>query len=215
MLQLLLICIKHFVNLLDKSNTSDNWLSLCEKSHSSIKLKLKAYGFHGKLHLWMTDYLKNRTQAVVCEGFKSRKKPVLRGVPQGSILGPLLFIMYINDLMTITNVEIYFYADDAKLMHQVSSALDCMTLQLAVTEVHTWSQVWGLTFNPSKCNVISFNRKSSIIEFVYTMDGNPLQRATSLSDLGLLVDDRLKWDNHIGQMNFGIQHDHRNKVTVL
>ena len=97
--------------------------------HQLLIHKLRSYGINGNLLAWIKDYLTHRTQSVILEGVKSNKKPVLSGVPQGSILGPLLFIMYINDLTSTTQHDLYLYADDAKLMSVINDISDCHNLQ--------------------------------------------------------------------------------------
>ena len=90
---------------------------------------------------------------MVCEGYKSSKVSVVSGVPEGSILGPLLFIMYINDLTHMTDLDIHLYADDAKLMNIIKNQQDCIKLQTALDDIIRWSTKWGLKFNAKKCNI--------------------------------------------------------------
>ena len=115
---------------------------------------------------------------------------VISGVPQGSILGPLLFIMYINDLVDITKLDLYLYADDAKVMNIIKNYQDCLLLQTEVDKIASWSTKWGLKFNEKKCNIVTFNRKRATINYKYLMNGSEIERSTSISDLGIKVDDK-------------------------
>ena len=126
--------------------------------------------------------------------------PVLSGVPQGSILGPLLFILFINDLPDVTDCDMYLYADDAKIMVPIYNEQDCAKLQQALHAVVSWSKTWGLTFNPSKCRVISFTKARHPVHFDYHMNGSSIDRAQSISDLGVTVTSLLDWSEHISSM---------------
>ena len=128
--------------------------------------------------------------------------PVTSGVPQGSILGPLLFLLYINDLPDALspNTLCAIFADDTKIYRHVQSHQDHLILQRDITNVHKWSKSWGLTFNKDKCNIISLKRHPNPIEFLYSMDNITLTRTTTVNDLGLTVTPSLKWHQHINKI---------------
>ena len=165
--------------------------------HTLLVKKLTTFGITGYLLHWMTDYLTNRNEAVICEGAKSQTKPVISGVSQGSILGPLLISMYINDLPDVTDVDTYLYADDTKIMYPIRTLNDCEVLQNSLDNIVNWSTKWGLKFNPDKCKSVSFNRKRTILSHAYVMSNIVIERLQSLSDLGLTVDSRLNWNDHV------------------
>ena len=168
--------------------------------HSLLLVKLKSFGICGALLKWFTNYLSYRSQRVVCEGKTSGSKPVLSGVPQGSILGPLLFILYINDLIDVCDVEIALYADDAKIMQPIFREEDCLKLQDTLNSIVSWSDQWGLKFNASKCKTISFTRSRHRINNQYYIHGISLEKVSSFCDLGIMVNSSLNWNDHVNSI---------------
>lgn len=171
--------------------------------HDLLLAKLKTFGICNKLHAWFTDYLHGRQQKVVIQGCSSVYKPVMSGVPQGSILGPLLFNLYINDLHSCienNQLKLYLYADDSKLLHYISNQQDCIELQNALDSLLNWSLTWGLRFNPDKCTVMTVSRSRVKIMYDYKIRGQKLNRVTKCMDLGILVNENLSWDEHISMM---------------
>ena len=131
-------------------------------NHDIILHKLKTqFNISGKLLRFITNYLKDRTQCVVISGTKSSLKPVLSGVPQGSILGPLLFVLFINDLSdgVSPNTKIALYADDTKIWKNIVNYDDHEALQKDVTSLLEWSNVNKMKFHPNKCKILSLNYK--------------------------------------------------------
>ena len=99
-------------------------------SHKHLLYKLQWYRADTLTHAWIADFLRNRTQAVVLEGETSTSVPVTSGVPQGTVLGPILFLLYINDLPEcISNSTVWLFADDCILYRQIDSTADCAKLQ--------------------------------------------------------------------------------------
>ena len=128
--------------------------------HAGLLAKLKKYGITGKLHAWIEDYLANRKQRVVLEGRNSEYRQLSSGVPQGSILGPLLFLVYINDLASIIKTNIRMYADDSSLYIDYGSRNPkedrseaakegAKKLQEDINRVEDWAKKWLVTFNPT------------------------------------------------------------------
>ena len=111
----------------------------------------------GRLHSWFTDYLVGRTQRVITEGEASQWELVTSGVPQGSLLGPLLFTIFINDLPEETEdaVMAALFADDTKVYRSIKSMADCIFLQNTLTNFDDWSQRNNIRFNASKCKVLT------------------------------------------------------------
>ena len=167
--------------------------------HDLLIHKIQTFGIDGKLHLWLKDYLSNRQQRVVIEGEKSVFVPVLSGVPQGSILGPLLFLLYINDLPSVIShsSKMALYADDAKLYRPIETLSDSLSLQSDLDNIIEWSKSWQLKFNLKKCSIITFSRKRNNIHFYYNMNGFVLKHEQSIKDLGVTVESDLSWDKHI------------------
>ena len=109
--------------------------------HTIVLEKLRGYGVTGPVLGWFKDYLSGRTQRVVVGGVASTWSPVTTGVPQGSILGPLLFVIFINDLPDVVKhgTEKAMYADDTKLHHKITFTRDCKCLQQSLTNLNSWS----------------------------------------------------------------------------
>ena len=107
-------------------------------------------------------YLTNKIQHVCIDGSNSSLQPVLSGVPQGSILGPLLFLIFINDLpQCILHSIPLLFADDTKCLCPISSPLDCQLLQSDLNNLSYWSSKWKLLFNEAKCSLLSFSQNNS------------------------------------------------------
>jgi hypothetical protein len=168
-------------------------------SHPLLIHKLRSYGLNGKLLEWFEDYLRDREQKTTAEGSTSELSPVISGVPQGSILGPLLFILYVNDMADIIHpgCKLALYADDAKVYCTIKDYGDCLKLQESLDKLHQWSSLWLLNFNPSKCSVMTITRKLVPCKFYYNIGGTILDRVRSFKDLGVQVEDTLFWDMHV------------------
>ena len=164
--------------------------------HKRLLHKLKAYGIRGMLLTWIEAWLKDRKQRVLIEGCESEWKNVTSGVPQGSVLGPLLFVLYINDLPDTITHQIKMYADDSKIIGIIKSASDISSLQADIDRAVEWSFTWLMHFNVEKCKIMHVGR-SHRITHQYSMrhiDGTrrPLEVTKVERDLGVLVSDDLK-----------------------
>jgi len=126
---------------------------------------------------------------------------VFSGIPQGTILGPILFLIYINDLPEICE-DTYLYADDAKLYKFIRNDSDYQTLQENFNELQKWSNKWQLQLDAAKCKVISFGR-GDMAQYEYTIISQnlaiPLGRDNIISDLGITIDQELKFTNHTNE----------------
>ena len=131
--------------------------------HRHLLKKLEASGVRGEEHEWLRTYLTCRTQRVVVDGRASQEVPVLSGVPQGTVLGPLMFLTYINDINRNISGTIKLFADDALLFRQIRSDADCLSLQKDLDTLYSWARKWRMQFNASKCHVLQITRKKSII----------------------------------------------------
>ena len=167
--------------------------------HNILLHKLKHYGVSGQLYAWFEDYLSGRCQRVVVDGVASSWAPVTSGVPQGSILGPVLFAIFINDLPNVLPDETSaaLYADDTKVYKSIKSEEDCQILQHALTSLECWSHDNNLDFNQSKCKVLTITRKKTPLVHVYHMNSKELLRVDKEKDLGVCVSANFNWDVHI------------------
>ena len=133
--------------------------------HQRLLSKLESYGVCGPVLEWTRSFLSSRRQQVVVEGVVSSWVQVLSGVPQGSVLGPLLFVCYINDMPDMITSFIYMYADDAKILNSVSGDVDQASLQSDLDTLTEWSKEWQLTFNVNKCKVMHIGRNNRNIQY--------------------------------------------------
>ena len=168
--------------------------------HKRLLHKLKAYGIKGNILGWIEAFLTDREQVVQVNGEKSDIAPVHSGVPQGSVLGPILFIIYINDLPEHVKSTIYLFADDTKIAHQVSSAEDSQQLIDDLNELSKWSSTWLLEFNVDKCHVLTIGRLENITHTErYQLNGTELEHVFEEKDLGVIIDSNLTFEQHISQ----------------
>ena len=127
-------------------------------NHLKLLFKLSQHGVKGNTLNWIRSFLLGRTQAVVLEGERSAEAPVTSGVPQGSVLGPLLFLLYINDLPQNIQSQVRLFADDTAVYITVTSSEDANTLQADLDALQEWERTWDMEFNPSKCQVLHITR---------------------------------------------------------
>jgi hypothetical protein len=170
--------------------------------HNLLLIKLQAFGVYNKLLQWFESYLNNRKQRVVIDGLKSEYCKVLSGVPQGSILGPLLFLYHINDMSRVITDQntLFMYADDTKIYKQIRSINDCLLFQDSLNQLVMWGNTWGMKFNVNKSCVMTFSRSNTPIMFNYQLNNLDLSRVKEFIDLGITVKDNFKWDTHINGM---------------
>ena len=144
--------------------------------HQRLLGKLRHYGITGQTCGWIQAFLSNRTQCVVVDGASSQWCPVESGVPQGTVLGPLLFLLFINDLPNFVSSQVRLFADDCLLYCTISSIEDQLKLQADLKSLEDWASTWGMSFNPSKCTIMSISRSSSPFIFFYSLCGVILQQ---------------------------------------
>ena len=170
--------------------------------HKGILHKLKSYGIHGNLLKWFESYLNNRTQRVVINGQTSSSRTVSAGVPQGSVLGPLLFMIYINDIVENIDSNIRLFADDTSLYVIVDDPVvtaDCLNNDLL--RISTWAKKWKVSFNPNKTKSIQFSRKrNKSIKPELSMSGVKVQEVENHKHLGLIFQSNCQWDIHINSI---------------
>ena len=199
----LLEYFENITRLLDENYPCDAIYLDCQKAFDTVPikrliLKLEAVGIKGKLLQWISDFLLNRKQRIQIRNTSSEWVKVLSGVPQGSVLGPLLFLIYINDIVMNIESTIKLFADDAKIYRPIKNANDAQVLQNDLKNLENWSRKWLLKFNASKCKVLHFGHNN--LETEYTLNGNPLDKSEEERDLGIQVSKDFKFSNHIGKI---------------
>ena len=133
-------------------------------SHTKLLNKIKAYGIDGKLYEWVSDFLNGRSQAVKIEGVLSNTITVTSGVPQGSVLGPILFLIFINDMCDLfvdLNVKYKLIADDLKLYASRTNVEAINDLTIALKRIESWCEEWQLCLATNKCSVLQLGPRSS------------------------------------------------------
>ena len=166
--------------------------------HRRLLGKLDAYGICGSTYNWIKDFLQGRSQQVIVNGSTSSFAPVISGIPQGTVLGPVLFVIYINDLLDNIQSDGVMFADDTKIFSQITSHKDAVDLQNDLWKLEEWCNKWILKFNAEKCHVLTLGRFENIQHaHQYTVCNNELEHVDSEKDLGVTIDDEVKFEKHI------------------
>ena len=134
-------------------------------------------------------------------GIKSDWAPVVSGVPQRTVLGPLLFSLYINDISADIESEIRLFADDCVCYREIKNEEDTLKLQRDIDRLGSWARKWGMRFQPVKCNMMQVtDKRSSKIQANYTLEGTLLENVESIKYLGVTITNDLKWNTHISNV---------------
>ena len=126
--------------------------------HDGLLSKLKHYGIDEKIWLWIYNFIKNRKQSVVVDGKQSRLIDVVSGVPQGTVLCPLLFLLHINDLPSVVSSKVRFFADGCLIYRNITNKEYQSALQKDLNLLESWGNIWVMRFNAAKCNIMRVSR---------------------------------------------------------
>lgn len=166
--------------------------------HSILLMKLDILGFPVQFTTWLASYLSERTQCVRFRNKLSHAINVTSGVPQGSHIGPLLFILFVNDIvLLLPKCNVLMFADDLKIFMPVHDVLSVSYLQNILSYLCLWCCLNELPLNVNKCTVITFSRSRSPLLFEYFLYGEVLIRSNSVSDLGVILDSKLEFKLHM------------------
>ena len=166
--------------------------------HKILLAKLERFGIFGNLLDWFESYLTKRQQKVVIKGYESPIYFSTSGVPQGSHLGPILFLMFVNDIvLAVKHSNCSIFADDLKIYKKINSSLDARLLQGDLDAVHNWCTLNRMSLNVSKCYHITFTKKRRPLPTSYSINGVTLQKVETIRDLGVHLDSRLTFIHHI------------------
>ena len=182
-------------NALDEGDGVDVIYLDCRKAfdtvpHKRLLVKLKQAGIEGQVGLWIQNFLTDRQQRVAIRGTYSGWRRVWSGVPQGSVLGPTLFLIFVNDLLDNIQSSGKLFADDAKLYRRIRDIEDKTILQQDLDKLHDWSNKWLLQFNEEKCKVMHVGRTNA--GYQYHLGSSQLMETQKEKDLGVLVTPDLK-----------------------
>lgn len=158
-------------------------------NHDLLLKKLQKLGIKGNLLTWLQDYLCDRHVRVCVDGVLSERVAVTSGVPQGSVLGPILFLIYVNDLPPLMMCKVVMFADDIKLWTRIKSVDDCLVLQRDLDTLHDWSISNKLPFNFTKCKMLQVGKK---FDFTYHLGLQELVWSSAEKDLGVWICSNLK-----------------------
>ena len=169
--------------------------------HDILLVKLEHYGIRGSNLDWFRTYLKDRTQYVHVNDYSSERKTIAHGVPQGSVLGPTLFLLYINDLPLSTKLaEFFIFADDSNLLITASS---CTELEekcnIVLHAVQSWVTQNGLKLNIDKTNLLVYNNNTNQrkAQISVSLNGTPVVQKNEAKFLGVVIDTNLNWKSHL------------------
>ena len=163
-------------------------------NHSILLPKLDLYGIRGNGNQWFRSYLSNRKQKVFVNGVESNFLLVNSGVPQGSMLGPFLFLIYINDISRKIMSNTKLFADDTKVYRILRDTKeDVEELQKDLIRLESWSNDWRLKFNTDKCEAMCMSKKNDYSSPQYQLCGNQLKAVSEVKDLGIYITSNLSW----------------------
>ena len=203
----LLTVLQLWCNILDENGIIHDINMDFQKAFDSVPhirliKKLKSYGITGDVLMWIEAFLHERKQKVVVNGSASEWCDVTSGVPQGSVIAALLFVLYINDLPDNIKSHIFLFADDCKFFREIATSEDIDIMQADLDTLYRWSQKWLLTFHPGKCVNLKITLRKDADTHVYHLGEDDLKNVEDVKDLGVNVDANLKFQSHIsGKVN--------------
>lgn len=226
--------LEHFDELIETISSDKNcdvlYLDFAKAfdvvNHDILMKKLHNFGITGKIGYWIHNFLTNRHQTVTVNKSKSKTESVLSGVPQGSVLGPILFIIFISDIDdNIDASELSVFADDTKIKKTISTANDSEELQSDLKSVYQWGTRNCMSFNDLKFKCMKYGRHQNLMNGVYTSPaGNEIDDDEHVKDLGILMSNDLRFTKHIDKVTARCRSliawtlrtfNTRNKVVML
>jgi ribonuclease P/MRP protein subunit RPP40 len=189
----------------DKTQTDVIYLDYAKAfdtvSHSLLIDKLNIFKIYPTMIKLLSSYLQNRSQIICIDSIFSNPVKDTSGVPQGTLLGPFLFITYVSDLpKCLQFAKCLTYADDTKIFMRVRNIADCLLLQRDLNSIYEWCQRWKLRLNLDKCEIMTVTNRANTLEFVFHMDDVRLERVSHVSDLGIVFESNLSFDMHIDKI---------------
>ena len=201
----LIITMEEIARALDDRNQIDMLILAFSKAfdtvpHQRLLNKIDHYGIRNKTKGWIQTWLTTTSQRVVVDGEASETVHVDSGVPQGTVLGQLMFLLYINDFGDNITSSIKLFADDCLLFRNIKSIDDTKILQDDLSRLSMWTSKWQMLFNAKKCYTMRLHRKKQPIIQSYTMADEVLSTVSSQAYLGVEIHEKLSWKPHIKNM---------------
>ena len=169
--------------------------------HDRLFGKLRFFGIQGPLLDWTVAVSKTQEQTVVVDGRRSSPCIILSGVPQGTVLGPLLFLMHINDLPSVVTSQVRLFADDCLMYCPIRSITDQFEFQRDLSTLERRGDAWGMRFNASKCLIMQVHRSHSMLQHYYTLCNKVLSCVDAAKYLGVTISSELSWSSHISSIS--------------
>jgi ribonuclease P/MRP protein subunit RPP40 len=166
--------------------------------HERLIRKVESVGIRGKILEWIKDFLKDRKQRVVMGNSKSSWADITSGISQGSVFGPILFVIFINDLPSKINSYVKIFADDTNIFRALRSIRDISMSQEDISKLLLWSTAWQLPFNVAKCKLLHFGKNNP--EYSYSMNNSLIKQDVGEKDLGVSFCSDSTFNTHISQI---------------
>ena len=201
-IQLLLALHDFARGLEDKSQTDKVFLDFAKAfdkvSHQGLLRKAYYCGIRGHTFKWMESFLSNRSQQVVIDGHFNIDAKMTSGVPQASVLGPLFFLIYINNLPKCVQYSVsHLFVDDCIIYQRIRSCHDSNKIQADLDQLQKWESIWLMEFQTSKCQVISVTNKVKPIIGKYQIHDHILEQVHCSKYLGIYIDSKLTFNTHV------------------
>ena len=168
--------------------------------HDLLILKLQSYNVSTQVVDWFQAFLMGRKQFVALNGKKSCEVDVLSGVPQGSVCGPILFLIYVNDLTKMLTSNSGLFADDSSIYRPITCEEHRLALQEDLDRVAQWCHTWRMNLNTDKTKVLSVSRNKYFDDPEYRIGGEILEVTDKISVLGVSINNKLKWNDHVSKL---------------
>ena len=201
----LLECLNDWTKIIDAKGAADVvYVDLAKAfdtvSHVKLLHKLELIGIGGDLMSWIRNFLCGREQYVRVESELSSPCTVLSGIPQGTVLGPLFFLIYVDNLSDyIDNSKVLLYADDSKIYSTINSLEDCLKLSDDLHGLEQWVSDWQMSINVDKCEVLNLGNND--FNFQYALDGKIIHRSVVCKDLGVNISNNLSFSFHCSKIS--------------
>ena len=202
--------LSFYSRIIDKIQERDGWVDCIyldlkkafdKVPHQRLMWKLRNVGgVSGRLEEWMKDYLMEREMRTIVKGKKSEWRNVTSGVPQGSVLGPIMFLIYVNDMTAGLRSYMNMFADDAKIMRRVKNMEDCDKLQEDIDRIFEWSKDWQMEFNINKCHIMRMGKSKYRPCKEYKLGEDKIEEVSEERDLGVIIQNNLSPEKHINKL---------------